>query len=79
MAITEEQAAVVGQDVGSPVQNPVPYQRDPFEGAQVQEGTGSYTERVRAGVPAQGFIPLTHSIRALGSESTLLIPREPPM
>ena len=40
MAITEEQAAVVGQDVGSPVQNPVPYQRDPFEGAQVQEGTG---------------------------------------
>ena len=44
MAITEEQAALVGQDVGSPVQNPVPYQRDPFEGAQVQHGTGR-TER----------------------------------
>ena len=36
---------LVGQDIGSPPQNPVPYQRDPFEGAQVQEGTGqAYTK-----------------------------------
>ena len=36
---------LVGQDIGSPPQNPVPYQRDPFEGAEVQEGTGqAYTK-----------------------------------
>ena len=43
---------MVGQDVGSPQQNPVPkstgrppYQQDPFQTAQVQEGTGeAYTQ-----------------------------------
>jgi len=44
--------SMVGQDIGSPPQNPVqrPYQRDPFEGAQVREGTGqAYTANLGFG------------------------------
>ena len=34
--------SMVGQDIGSPPQNPVQrsYQADPFQTAQYQEGTG---------------------------------------
>ena len=39
--------SMVGQDIGSPLQNPVPrsYQADPFQTAQYQEGTGQAETR----------------------------------
>ena len=62
MAITSDQAQVVGTDLGGPAQNRVPYQRDPFEGAQVTEGTGrTYTANLGFGTKPYQFDPFDQS------------------
>lgn len=63
---------MVGQDLGSPPQNPVPnaYELDPFEGAQVQEGTGQVQTRSSLGFgrrpPQQAYLsdPFANAPRA---------------